>query len=243
MLSLRKRAWISGGISALVSLLIGTFLLYSFLNQRALARFDQSLIERHTQIVVALTSVSDDPARLSDLLFDPQYQAPFSGRYWQVTAPDATVFTSASMLDATLPASQPATSALRVADAANASVEEVRVAQQVITLEDGSVWTVAVAESRSQLNKERDEMRQSLVLAFALVAVIGLASVLVQTAAIVRPLDRLRREVSRRWERDEELRPWPARSARRWSSRTRPVPAAPSAATSSPRRRPTATRC
>ena len=58
MLSLRKRAWISGGVSALVSLAVGTLLLYSFLNQRALDRFDRALAERHTQIVVALSSVA-----------------------------------------------------------------------------------------------------------------------------------------------------------------------------------------
>ena len=34
---------------------------------------------------------------------------------------------------------------------------------------------------------------------------IGLASVLVQTAAILRPLDRLRRDVAQRWEGDEVL--------------------------------------
>jgi signal transduction histidine kinase len=37
------------------------------------------------------------------------------------------------------------------------------------------------------------------------VAVIGLASVLFQTATIVGPLNRLRRDVAQRWDRDEEL--------------------------------------
>ena len=205
MLSLRKRAWISGGLSALVSLTVGTLLLYSFLNQRVLDRFDRALTERHTQIVVALSSTSDDPAQLGQRLFDPQYQAPFSGRYWQVTAPDGKIYTSASLLDATLPTVAAAAPAIAIADGANPEVEEVRVAQQRITLEDGSAWTVAVAESLAQLKEERSETRRSLVLAFALVAAIGLASVLFQTAAIVRPLDRLRRDVSQRWERDEEL--------------------------------------
>jgi signal transduction histidine kinase len=205
MLSLRKRAWISGGVSALVSLAVGTLLLYSFLNQRVLDRFDRALAERHTQIVVALASVADDPGQLGELLFDPQYQTPFSGRYWQVTAPDGLIHASPSLLDAVLPELSTTSTDLALADASSPEVEEVRVAQQWITLEDGSRWTVAVAESLGQLNAERREMRQSLVLAFALVAVIGLASVLVQTAAIVRPLDRLRRDVSHRWERDEEL--------------------------------------
>jgi signal transduction histidine kinase len=205
MLSLRKRAWISGGLSALVALTVGTFLLYSFLNQRVVKRFDRALTERHTQIVVALNAVPEDPDRLGELLFDPQYQTPFSGRYWQVIAPDGAVYTSASLLDATLPSPAAATAALAVADGANPEVEDVRLAQQVITLEDGTAWTVVVAESLAQLKDERRETRQSLVAAFALVAAIGMASVLLQTAAIVRPLDRLRREVSQRWDRDEEL--------------------------------------
>ncbi len=205
MLSLRKRAWISGGVSALVSLSVGTLLLYSFLNQRVLDRFDRSLEERHTQIVVALSSVADDPGLLSELLFDPQYQTPFSGRYWQVTGADGTIYASPSLLDATLPGLAGTDARLVLGDVVSVDVEEVRIAQQLITLEDGSSWTVAVGESRAQLNAERRELRQSLVLAFALVALIGMASVLFQTATIVRPLDRLRRDVAHRWERDEEL--------------------------------------
>lgn len=205
MLSLRKRAWISGGIAALVSLTVGTFLLYSFLNQRVLQRFDTALVDRHTQIVVALSSVSDDPGQLGDLLFDPAYQTPFSGRYWQVTAPDGLIFTSASLLDATLPELAKAGSTLRITDAANPEVEDVRLARQLITLEDGSSWTVAVAETLAELNAERRETRQSLVLAFALVAVIEMASVLFQTATIIGPLNRLRRDVAQRWDQDEEL--------------------------------------
>lgn len=205
MLSLRKRAWISGGLAALVSLTVGALLLYSYLNQRELARFDRALTERHTQIVVALSSVPGDTTRLGDLLFDPQYHAPFSGRYWQVTAPDGTIHTSGSLLDATLPAPAPAGSNLTIGDGANPEVGEVRIAEQVITLEDGSLWTVLAAESLGQLKSERSDTRRSLVLAFAMVAVIGLASVLVQTAAITRPLDRLRYDVARRWEQDESL--------------------------------------
>jgi signal transduction histidine kinase len=206
MLSLRKRAWLSGGIAALVSLTVGTLLLYSFLNQRVSQRFDAALVERHTQIVVALSSVPDDPARLGELLFDPAYQTPFSGRYWQVTGPGGVIFTSASLLDATLPGPDRATDRLTLFDAENAEVEQVRTARQLITLEDGSTWTVAVAESLTELNAERRETRQSLVLAFALVAVIGLASVLFQTATVVGPLNRLRRDVAQRWDKDEALR-------------------------------------
>ena len=205
MLSLRKRAWISGGLSALVSVSVGALLLYSFLNQKVLERFDRALEERHTQIVVALSNVPDDPAMLSELIFDPVYRAPFSGRYWQVVGPDDQIYTSASLLDATLPEVAEHSNLLAFSDVVNPDVDEVRVAHQKIMLEDGSQWSVAVAESLSGLYAERAETRRSLVLAFALVAVIGLSSVLLQTAAIARPLDKLRNDVAQRWERDEEL--------------------------------------
>ena len=57
----------------------------------------------------------------------------------------------------------------------------------------------------AQLKADRKDLRQSLIAAFALVAVIGLASVLFQTAAILRPLERLRRDVAQRWDGDEAL--------------------------------------
>ncbi|MCU0902391.1 MAG: HAMP domain-containing histidine kinase [Tabrizicola sp.] len=205
MLSLRHRAWISGGLSALVSLSVGILLLYSYLNQRGLDRFDRALIERHTQVVVALSYVAEDPAQLADLLFDPEYQAPFSGRYWQVTATDGEVYASRSLLGASLPVGETASAGLQLRDAANPDVEEVRVATQRITLENGSTWVVAVAESLAQLKADRRDLRQSLGAAFALVALIGLASVLAQTTAILRPLDRLRRDVAQRWDREEAL--------------------------------------
>lgn len=205
MLSLRQRAWISGGVSALVSMAVGILLLYSFLNQRESDRFDRALTERHTQAVVALSYAADDPARLAELLFDPQYQTPFSGRYWQVTSPEGEIFASGSLLGASLPGGDTVEAKLELRDAANPDVEEVRVAAQRITLEDGSAWDVAVGESLAQLKADRRDLRQSLGAAFALVAVIGLASVLFQTAAIVRPLDRLRRDVAQRWDRDEAL--------------------------------------
>jgi signal transduction histidine kinase len=90
-------------------------------------------------------------------------------------------------------------------DAENPDVEEVRIARQRITLEDGSTWVVSVAETLAQLKADRKDLRQSLLAAFALVSVIGLASVLFQTAAILRPLDRLRRDVAQRWDGGEAL--------------------------------------
>jgi signal transduction histidine kinase len=205
MLSLRTRAWITGGLSALVAISVGTLLLYSFIDRRVSERFDRTLAERHTQIVVALNNVSDDPGRMGELIFDPAYQAPFSGRYWQVTGPDGQVYTSASLLEATLPEPAHPSDLLTVSDVIGPETEQLRVAHQIITLEDGSEWSVSVAEGRSGLIAERRDLRRSLIGAFALVAALGVSTVLLQTSAIVRPLEKLRKDVAARWDRNEEL--------------------------------------
>lgn len=205
MLSLRSRAWISGCLSAVVAIAGGTILLYSFLDQRVLEKFDRTLAERHTQIVVALSNVADDPDRLNEALFDPLYQTPFSGRYWQVTGPDGQTYTSASLFEATLPEVPDDTQNLKIADSIGPEAIELRTAYQVITLEEGSKWGVAVAESLSGLISERVDTRRSLIGAFALVAAFGILTVLLQTSAIVRPIEKLRKDVAARWDRNETL--------------------------------------
>lgn len=205
MLSLRARAWIIGALSALVAVALGTVLLYSYLDHRVLQRFDRTLAERHTQIVVALNNASNDPAQLADLIFDPIYETPFSGRYWQVTGPDGQIYTSTSLFEATLPYPAVVSETLTLLNTIGPEGEALRTARQLITLEDGSEWIVTVAESRAGLIAERAEMRRSLIGAFALVAAFGVLSVLLQTSAIVRPLEKLRKDVAARWDRNEEL--------------------------------------
>jgi signal transduction histidine kinase len=204
MLSLRKRAWIGGGLSALAAVAIGTMLLYSYLGQKAQQRFDETLSDRHTQLVLAVSNTAGQPERLVDMIFDPAYTSATSGRYWQVVGPQGDVYTSVSLFETTLPVLPP-NPMLVITDAAGADDERLRLAQQVITLEDGTEWNVAVAESLAGLDADRAETRQSLVLAFALVAALGLAGTLVQTAVILRPLEKLRQDVAHRWERDEVL--------------------------------------
>jgi len=205
MQSLRKRAWISGGLSALAAVTLGTILLYSYLGQKAQDRFDRSLTERHTQIVVALNAISDDPSRLAELIFDPAYDTAASGRYWQVIGPNGEFYASASLLDATLSVPDSDSSKLAIQDAIGPDAEEYRVAHQRITLEDGRDWSVAVAESLTALAADRADTRRSLFLAFALVALLGLAGTLLQTTLILAPIDKLRKDVAQRWERDEVL--------------------------------------
>ena len=89
MLSLRHRAWLGGIASGVVSVTVGAIALYSYIDQKVLERFDSTLQDRHTQLVVALSVATQNPSKLQDLIFDPAYSTPYSGRYWQVSSGNA----------------------------------------------------------------------------------------------------------------------------------------------------------
>ena len=63
MPSLRTRAWISGSLTAVAAVALGTALLYSYLGRKAQERFDRALIVQHTQLVAVLNGTADDPDR------------------------------------------------------------------------------------------------------------------------------------------------------------------------------------
>lgn len=205
MLSLRRTAMIGGALSAMASILVGAFVLLSSIEDNVLDRFDRALTDRHTQLVVALSYASDDPENLNNLIFDPRYATPFSGRYWQVTGPDGEVYASVSMLGGALLEPQGRPKALTIRSIKGPEAEPIRSLYQRVTLEDGTEWGVSVAESLAALAAERQQTRRSLLLAFVLVALLGLAGAIVQTTTILRPLDKLRRDVAQRWEQDEQL--------------------------------------
>jgi len=205
MLSLRRTAMIGGALSAMASILVGAFVLLSSIEDNVLERFDRALSDRHTQLVVALSYTAAEPENLRTMIFDPRYSTPFSGRYWQGNAPDGTVYTSGSMFGENLrvPASQPNMATLRSIRGPDG--EPIRSLYQRVTLEDGTAWGVSVGESLAALAAERQQTRRSLLLAFVLVALLGLAGAILQTTTILRPLDKLRRDVAQRWEQDENL--------------------------------------
>ncbi|NOC43665.1 MULTISPECIES: sensor histidine kinase [unclassified Ruegeria] len=207
MLSLRQRALLGGFASGAVSVGLGTLAVFSYINNRVSDRFDTALLDRHTQLVVGLSVTTQSPDSLRDLMFDPAYSSPYSGRYWQVSNDEGEIFTSASLFDEVIaePSGNPDTPTLWTTNGPEGEV--LRSAFQKITYEDGSVWGVSVAESRVQLAAERRAAQQSLLPVFALVGLIGVAGSLLLMTIILGPLRRLRSDVAHRWDQDEDLRP------------------------------------
>ncbi|CUH47046.1 hypothetical protein [Ruegeria atlantica] len=102
MLSLRQRALLGGLATGALSVGVGTLVVFSHINTRVLEQFDETLRDRHTQLIVGLSATTDAPEALRDLMFDPAYGTPYSGRYWQVTDGSGAIFTSASLFDETI---------------------------------------------------------------------------------------------------------------------------------------------
>ncbi|MFA3919698.1 ATP-binding protein [Ruegeria hyattellae] len=186
---------------------VGTLAVFSYIDTRVSDRFDTTLLDRHTQLVVGLNVATDNPEALRDLMFDPAYGAPYSGRYWQVSSRDGEIFASASLFGETIAEPRGSPDTPTIWNTLGPENEAVRSVYQLITYEDGTVWGVSVAESQDQLVEERRVTQQSLLPVFALVGLIGVAGSLLLTSVILRPLRKLRSDVAHRWDRDEDLKP------------------------------------
>ncbi len=206
MLSLRRRAIVGGSVWAILSVIIGVVALYSFFDALTQRRFDQALAERHLQIVIALSNSGADAELMTQFINDPAYDRPYSGRYWQASGPEGELLASRSLFDSMLELSGEVLTEREFWTGAgpNGSVRGVR---QAVTLEDGSSWVVLVAESLAALIAERAAIRRSLLLTFGLVGVLGVAGAMLQTLVVVRPLKKLREDVSHRWDLETDIDP------------------------------------
>ncbi len=207
MLSLRQRALLGGLATGALSVGVGTMVVFSYINTRVLEQFDETLRNRHTQLVVGLSATTDNPEALRDLMFDPAYGTPYSGRYWQVTDGNGATFTSASLFDELISEPARVQQEAVVWNTSGPDNEAVRSVYQKITFEDGSEWGVTVAESRLELIRERRAAQNNLLPVFGLVGLIGVAGSLLLMSTIVGPLRKLRTDVAHRWDKGDDLNP------------------------------------
>jgi signal transduction histidine kinase len=204
MRSLRARAIVAAVALSTFVVCLGSVALYLSLDRIARERFDETLTERHARVVVALFDVGPDAGLLNESLADAAYERPYSGRYWQLTGPDGLVLTSPSLFDFSLPSRSGPRSDFSDIDTLAGAL---RVLSRSVTLEDGQVWQVTVAESLERLQVERGQIRRSLGLAFVMLILGGLIGSVLHVATVLRPLEQLRQDILSRWERSETLRP------------------------------------
>ena len=204
--SLRGRAILGGVIWAGIAIVLGGIALFFVLDGLTQRRFDETLSARYLRVVAALGNSGGDSDALEGYLTDPLYQQPYSGHYWQITGPDGAQFVSRSLFDALLPAPEVAPQAPTTWNGAGPD-GALRGVTGPVVLEGGERWTVSVAESVAPLSADRAQIRRSLLITLLLIGALGIAATVVQASFVVRPLNRLRHEVTNRWEHEGALDP------------------------------------
>ena len=205
MTSLRTRAVTGGILWAVVTIVLGLAGLASYMVAQADNRFLELLQTRHTQAVVATANNTESPGALADAIGGAYYTKPFSGEYWQVLSSNGDIFTSPSLVDELLPRPRSTETGVSTVEFSGPGDETLIAMREWVSLPDGSLWHVQVASSLDTLLAERRELRTTLLTAFAIVAGVGVLGALTQVYMMLFPLEKLRREVSERWEHESGL--------------------------------------
>ena len=207
MRSLRKNALVGGFTSAAASIAVVCAVLFAYIDRTTLNRFDNSMLDRHTQLAVAVNNYLSDLEQLDIALVDPAYSRAYSGRYWQIESMDGRVFTSPSLFGSMLELPEKQKDGLQVWESVDPDGVRMRGLHQDVTVSDGTVWRVAVVEELSEFWAERSQTRKNLLLGFAFIGLLGVAGAMLQTTSILRPLTRLRDDILSRWDAGEDLDP------------------------------------
>ncbi|WP_375254401.1 sensor histidine kinase [Yoonia sp.] len=205
MRSLQASALTAGAFWGAFTIILCAVALLSYLGKQSEDRFQRLVEARHTQVAAAVANYNKEPDFLATAISNPVYQRPFSGRYWQVTAPDGTLYLSPSLVDETLPA---------VTGRAEGDGKEIitgpagqrvlRIAH-VMTFDNGAQWLVEAASSLEDLDRETETIRSSLLTALAIVFVIGTVGCVMLVRGMIQPLERLRKDVAARWMQEDGL--------------------------------------
>lgn len=205
MRSLRARAVTAGIVWALITIVLGLGVLSTYLGQVSEERFVELLQTRHTQALVAVANNAADPEDIPQAIGDPIYQRPFSGQYWQIESDDGILLVSPSLVEGLLPFAEEYFEGSTIRTIRMDDGEEVLCIGQWLIMDNGQRWYVQAASSIAELREQEAVLRRSLVWAFAIVTVIAIAGALVQVAAMLKPLNTLRRDVAARWEHEDGL--------------------------------------
>lgn len=205
MTSLRARAVTGGILWAVVIITLGLAGLLQYMTSQAQSRFVELLQTRHTQAVVAVENNAMMPASLVRALGDPIYQPAYSGQYWQVEDANGVVFASPSLVNDPLPRPSTRSDDISRGEFPGPNGQPAFRIGQWVTFDDGSTWHIQVASSLGSLRAEQETLRSTLLSAFAMISFVGVLGALAQVAVVLQPLNKLREDVSSRWENEDGL--------------------------------------
>lgn len=203
--SLRFRLLAGTLIWIIATVGIAGWMLQAMFEQHLSRQFDNELAMHLEQLAANLDSDASGQPVLTRPLSDPRLERPYSGLYWQVDrlekqAGDARALRSRSLWDAELnvPGDLPADGERHMHRVAGPNGEALRMLEQVMRpaeIPEQALRLVVAADERL-LSEPLERFRMLLIAALALLA-LGLAAAAVfQVVAGLRPLQRLRDELS-----------------------------------------------
>lgn len=195
MRSIRGRLLILGAIWLTAALLAAFVMIAHLLRDFVTDRFDAEAMAVADTLLARIEADEAGRIRLTATPPDPRFALPLSGWYWQVTADQAAVARSASLLDGRLTGPS---GDLTGAPGLGADTAPLRVLRREMTVPDSeALIAITVTAPLSEIRASLAQIIRPLALALmALWLGLALAS-LVQITAGLRSLDRLRADLTR----------------------------------------------
>lgn len=178
---------------------VGGYTLDRFLVSAITANFDSQLEYLLTNALVSSAEIgSDGEVSLSRAPADQRFLEPYSGLYFQVSAPGHEPFPSRSLWDRQLRVSgDHSDDDFHYYDSEEFSDAPLRVVERDVRLPNSQVrWRFQVAQSRDSLNEQISVLRQTMIRSFG---ILGLGLIILATLQAIYglwPLRRVRREIA-----------------------------------------------
>ena len=197
--SLGRRMIVIAALWILVLLAGGGFALDQVLKNAVTRNFDDQLDYVLTSLFTSAEIGPDGEVIFNRPPADQRFVEPYSGLYWQVSAPGKEAWASRSLWDRRLAYGSNHTDLeVHVYDSGQFPDEKLRVLERDIKLPGSTVrWRFQVAQSRDGLDAQINALRRTLVRSFLLLALGLIVLAGLQTWYGLRPLRRLRTEIAR----------------------------------------------
>ncbi|GIX18185.1 MAG: sensor histidine kinase [Rhodothalassiaceae bacterium] len=197
--TLIRRLFLSSLLWVVATLLAGGFVLTFAFADYVQKKFEADLMRRLDALIGAAEVDELGQIRFSRALEDPRYAEPYSGRYWQISAPDQPAFRSRSLWDHALDPDwdAPAREAT-LREAEGPAGEPLEIAVQDVELPGADVtFRFMVAADTREMRADIASFRRLVLLSMAGFGLALTAAIAVQLLIALRPLRAVRRALQR----------------------------------------------
>lgn len=196
--SLTRRMIVIAAAWIFVLLAGGGYALDRVLTTAITRNFDAQLSYALTAMVASAEIAPDGEVRFSRPLGDQRFLEPYSGLYWQVTAPSAEPFRSRSLWDRAISTDeQNASEDVHAYDTKEFPQEPLRILQRDVRLPGSEkLWRFQVAESRAGLDEQIHILRSTLIWSFVALGLGLIVLAALQATYGLWPLRRVRRAIA-----------------------------------------------